>query len=437
MRGQKLRAITGIVLIAVILCFSLSPQFQKIYALPRQMRLVQGEAAALEVGYPLTLRVADSADRQSPGDGGDWLAKPVFVDSLPVGKATLNFKLLGLIPIKQVDVEVVPPMQVLASGQSIGVILHSNGVMVVGSSSITDRNGKIVNPARDGGIDVGDIITEINGVKVNSDVEVATLINECGRNGRPAVLRVKRNDGWMEVTVAPAYCAQTERYRIGLFVRDSAVGVGTLTFYEPRTLIYGALGHSITDSDTNKAIECQDGRIVPASVTGINSGKIGRPGEKIGNLLDESSIIGNIAKNTEFGIYGTINEANNAKIYAEVMNIASMNQIEPGPAEIMTVIDGQTVEKFAIDIEKINMQDYPKGKGLVIKVTDRRLLDKTGGIVQGMSGSPIVQNGKLIGAITHVFIHDPTKGYGCFVDWMLMESGIVESAPSEIQQLFS
>lgn len=161
-----------------------------------------------------------------------------------------------------------------------------------------------------------------------------------------------------------------------------------------------------------------------ATVSGIQQGKRGQPGEKIGVFIEEDHVLGNIEKNTRFGIYGQLHSPVPLQLGGSAIPVASMSQVQVGPAEMLTVVDGQQIERFAIEIEKINLQETPEGKGMVIRVTDQRLLSKTGGIVQGMSGSPILQNGKIIGAVTHVFVHDPTKGYGCFVDWMLMESGL-------------
>jgi stage IV sporulation protein B len=158
---------------------------------------------------------------------------------------------------------------------------------------------------------------------------------------------------------------------------------------------------------------------------------------EIGIFFDDEEVLGSIHKNTQFGIYGKLSSLPSNPIYQEAIQIATMNQIQIGQAEILTVIDGQNIERFSIDIQKINIQDSPSSKGLVIKVTDPRLLEKTGGIVQGMSGSPIIQNGKLVGAVTHVFVHDPTKGYGCFIDWMLMDSGIIKNNEKTARNLFT
>ncbi|MDF2565515.1 MAG: stage sporulation protein [Massilibacillus sp.] len=437
----KWQTFIGFTLATLIVVFTTSPQFRTIYALPKYMTIFEDEIAFWEVQYPLTIDVHESIEdtlHVKSITTENFFSKPVFLEPLKHGQAIVDFKLFGFIPVKQVEVDVVAPIKVIAGGQSIGVILKSEGVLVVGSSPVVSIDGSVTNPAKKAGIQVGDRILQINDITVHRDVEVAEILDRCGNDQKVASILLKRNEENVYVQIKPILCPDTKRYRIGLFVRDSAVGVGTLTFFDPKSFVYGALGHVITDSDTNQPIPCGDGKIVPANVSGIQSGKNGQPGEKIGNFIEEDQLIGNIEKNTQFGIYGKINAEKIDSVFSEPIEVASMNQIQPGYAEMLTVIDGQTIERFAIQIEKVNMQNYPEGKGIVVKVIDERLLARTGGIVQGMSGSPIIQNEKIVGAITHVFVHDPTKGYGCFMDWMLMESGIISKKNlNENQRLFS
>jgi stage IV sporulation protein B len=392
------------------------------------MRVIEGETALFTVNFPLTVTVNDGKNEavrlQSPLSVFS-LSRPVSLESVNRGTATVDFKLLGLIPVRTVEVDVLPSLKIVPGGHSIGVVLHSQGVIVVGISPVLNTKDQYVTPAKDSGIVVGDVMLSINGNPVQSDAQVAELIDESGKNNQPIDVLIKRGDNRLHVSLTPVLCKDTKRYRIGLFVRDSAAGVGTLTFFEPQSQNYGALGHVITDSDTNQPIDCNQGKIVLATVSGIQHGKRGQPGEKIGVFIEESQLLGDIKKNTPFGIYGNLNTPVENNLYPEALPVASMSQVQTGAAEILTVVDGQTIEKFSIEIQKINYQEAPEGKGLVIKVTDPRLLDKTGGIVQGMSGSPIIQNGRVIGAVTHVFVHDPTRGYGVFIDWMLMESGLI------------
>ena len=441
MTNIKYRPILGVCIAVLIIAFCFSSQFRTIYGLPPHIRIIEGEIASFNVNFPLTLTIntefGQSIRAQSPMPMYS-LSRPVFLETLKLGNTTVQFKLLGLVPIRTVQVDVLPSMKLVPGGNSIGVVLQSRGVIVVGNSPINSASGGTVTPAKDGGISIGDVILSINGIAVQSDSQVAEVIDHSGKEEGMLDMIVKRGDEQMIISIKPILCDDTKRYRIGLFVRDSAAGVGTLTFYDPESHAYGALGHIITDSDTNQPIDCEKGKIVAAKVSGIQHGLRGQPGEKIGVFIDEDQLLGNIQKNTRFGIYGKLTADIPNELYSEAIPIASMNQIQTGPAEMLTVINGQTIERFNIEIQKINLQESPEGKGLVIKVTDPVLLEKTGGIVQGMSGSPIIQNGKLVGAVTHVFVHDPTRGYGCFIDWMLMEVGAIPKSDNRItRKLFT
>jgi len=221
----------------------------------------------------------------------------------------------------------------------------------------------------------------------------------------------------------PLYSTADGAYRIGLYLRDSAAGVGTLTFYDPETRRYGALGHIILDSDTHQPINLSEGSIVKAKIINVKAAQKGQPGEKTGIFIDGS--LGNIEKNSPYGIFGEITDLHKPESpYPDPLPMALSTQVETGPAEILTVIDGETIDSYAVVIEKISYQASPADKGIVIRVVDEKLLQSTGGIIQGMSGSPIIQNGKLVGAVTHVFINDPTRGYGIFIEWMFQEAEI-------------
>lgn len=423
MSGINRRSTLGLLLSVLIVAFCLSPQFRAVYQLPPHLRIIEGETASLAVAFPWTMTVNQNQSVRVQSFAG--LVRPVSLEPMGLGRATLEFRLLGLIPVRTVQVDVLPPVALVPGGHSIGVVLHSQGVIVVGHSPVAGDDGQSRIPAKEAGIAVGDVILGINGVPVESDSQVAEIIDVSGQQKRQVDLLVKRGENRLTVTVPPVFCRDTGRYRIGLFVRDSAAGVGTLTFYDPASNTYGALGHIITDSDTNQPIDCHQGKIVLATVSGIQQGRRGQPGEKIGIFIEEDQVLGTIEKNTPFGIYGQLSAYPPPQLYSAAIPVASMSQVELGPAELLTVVDGQQIERFAVEIQKINLQDSPESKGLVLKVTDPRLIERTGGIVQGMSGSPILQKGKIIGAVTHVFVHDPTRGYGCFVDWMLMESGLI------------
>ncbi|MGI6425594.1 MAG: SpoIVB peptidase [Tepidanaerobacteraceae bacterium] len=220
--------------------------------------------------------------------------------------------------------------------------------------------------------------------------------------------------------------SSTGIYQIGLWVRDIAAGVGTLTFYDPNTGLYGALGHIISDADTGKIIEVGNGEIIRARVASISPGRRNQPGEKRGVFINEEQIIGNIISNTPYGIFGKSYYPFENPLYS-TLPVATINQVQEGKATILTVVEGEKIEEYDIEIQKITQQSYPNGKGMIIKIVDQELIKRTGGIVQGMSGSPIIQNGYIVGAVTHVFVNDPTKGYGIFLEWMLQEINKISS----------
>ena len=359
------------------------------------------------------------------GSGAGLTGPDTRVVATAPGKMHLQLRLFNLIPLRQLIVQVVPPVKVVPGGQSIGVLLHAKGVIVVGQAPVTDENGSRVNPSARAGISQGDVILSINGRPVDGDRHTREEIDRLGSTGEPIMLEVKHGDKTFETRVEPILCPDTGRYRIGLFIRDSAAGVGTLTYYHPESRSYGALGHLITDMTTTQRIDLADGRIVAASVQGIHRGEKGHPGEKLGQFSADGRLTGNIEKNTLCGIFGHLDQSPSGSYYREPVPLAMSHQIRRGPAEILTVLQGSQVERFKIEIQEIMPNGKQDGKGMVIRITDARLLNRTGGIIQGMSGSPIIQGGKLVGAVTHVFINDPARGYGVMAEWMLEEAGIL------------
>jgi stage IV sporulation protein B len=211
-----------------------------------------------------------------------------------------------------------------------------------------------------------------------------------------------------------------ERYRMGIFIEDPAAGVGTLSFFDPETLRFASLGHRITAFTGRKGVPFQEGEIILATINGIKAGLPGQPGEKVGVFTTGAPTIGRIDRNCRFGIYGKLTPDAHG-IMGKPIPMAYSTEIKPGPAEIYTVIKGTQVERFKVEIIKVYQQKAPRDKGMIIKVTDPVLLKTTGGIIQGMSGSPIIQNGRFIGAVTHVLVNDPTKGYGVLAEWMMHE----------------
>lgn len=433
MSNQMRRKALGLVVATLIIAGTFNPQAKSFYSLPSHQKVLVGDHIRFNLLFSeyllkqFSVYVEPTAQKVLLLDGNDLSGRAFsFYDGWPVatkpGMANIQIRLFGILPVKNVKVEVLPQTRIIPGGQSVGILLHSEGVIVVGQSIVKDTEGHKFNPAGEAGVEVGDIILKINGVTVNSDEEVARLVDDSGKLGKNVEILVKRKTQTFLRSVKPIKCQDTKRYRIGLYIRDGAAGVGTLSFYNPDTGKYGALGHVITDFDTNQPIDVDDGKIVRASIQGIQAGKKGVPGEKIGMFVNDRRFSGNIEKNTRFGIYGNLNIRLKNSLYPNPVPIALADQVKTGPAEMLTVLDGEKIEKFTVEIKRILPQSTPDSKGLIVEVTDSRLLSRTGGIIQGMSGSPLIQNGKVIGAVTHVFVNDPTRGYGCLIEWMLMES---------------
>ncbi len=333
----------------------------------------------------------------------------------------VSYKLFGIFPLRSAEVEVMNPMKLIPGGQSIGVTLQTKGVMVVGQAPVVDKNGKDSFPAKEAGIQVGDILLKIENQEVKTDQEVSNAINLAGKQKGSASVLFKHEDQIVEKTVHPIFCVETGRYRIGLFVRDEAAGVGTLSFLDPVSKLYGALGHVITDADTNQKIEVYNGKIIGSTIYAIEKGKRGHPGEKIGSFIPNSAFSGTIERNTMTGIFGRMSGQIENPYFKEAIPVGWESDIKVGPAKIYTVIQGEKIEEFDVNIDRV-MHNRTDSKNMIVRVTDPRLLEVTGGIIQGMSGSPIVQNGKLIGAVTHVFVNDSQRGYGVFIQNMLNDS---------------
>ena len=291
--------------------------------------------------------------------------------------------------------------QVILCGTPFGIRLFTSGVVVVGTADIQTNEGT-VNPPAKSGVQVGDIVTGVNGKGVNSNEEVSEAIRKSG--GQVVQLSLLREGKAFTAALQPV--ASPAGYRAGLWVRDSTAGIGTLTFYDPDTKIFAGLGHGICDPDTNELMPLLSGDVVPVTISGIRKGVQGTAGELQGYFASDTAI-GTLSQNGTCGVFGSLRE----NPQGETISVMSADEVHAGPVKILSTIDQNGPKAYDACIEFVNCRGG-NSKNIVLKITDSKLLEKTGGIVQGMSGSPILQDGKLAGAVTHVFVNDPTRGYG-------------------------
>lgn len=318
-------------------------------------------------------------------------------------------KLFGIIPVKDVSVNVGEEKIVTVCGYPFGCVINTKNVLVVGSSDVETSQG-LVNPSQDAGIKVGDYIISINGCDINETKDIAKIVNES--NGKTLNVKIFRNSKQIDLTVTPALSKVDNKYKIGLWVRDSEAGVGMLSFYSEETGICAGLGHTLTDADTGTSFFMTDGIAFNAQVLSIKKGAQGNPGQIFGSI-NTNREIGEIVLNNETGVYIKTNKAQGF-----ACRLAHKESVVEGAATLCVALEGDNVEYYDIKIEDIDY-NANDNKNMVIKITDEDLIAKTGGIVQGMSGSPILQNGKLIGVVTHVLVNDSTKGYAVFAETMM------------------
>ncbi len=302
-------------------------------------------------------------------------------------------------------------------GRTIGLKLYTDGILVAGMSEVDGEDGNKYKPYQNSGIREGDMLKVINGKEVANTNELIDIINNS--NGNPISIRYQRESEEIYTTITPIK-APDGTYMIGLWVRDAAAGIGTLTYYEEATKTFAALGHGINDVDTNKLLNISNGELVTSQIVSIVKGEKGKPGE-IRGTIDRSTNIGNIEVNSDIGIYGKVTNFEYInRVKKEELPVATRNQIKEGKATIICQLeDKDETEEFEIEIRKINRINYKDNKSMLIKVTDQNLINKTGGIIPGMSGTPIIQNGRFVGAITNVLLNDPTQGYAIFADMMM------------------
>ena len=382
-----------------------------IHYIPDKITIFEGENISLKTIFGITLHSKDETLEVSANSGEKTIHK--------IGNETLSVNLFNTIFLKNVDVSVLPKTTVIPVGSVAGVKLYTNGVLVVGMSEIEGEDRKIYKPYENTGIEEGDTIVKINDNLINSTDELIEKVNMS--KGEEVEIEYIHDEETKECSIMPIKTSE-EEYKLGLWVRDSAAGVGTVTFYEPATQHFGALGHGITDIDTGDLLNIASGEFVTAKVLNIKKGEDGNPG-KIQGTVEDQKTIGEITKNTEFGIYGKIEDLSSLNIdTSKEMEVAMREEIQTGKATILCSLDNQTVKEYEIEITKIYRDNNYNNKSMEIKVTDEELIERTGGIIQGMSGSPIIQNGKFVGAVTHVLVNSSTEGYAIFGDLMLKQS---------------
>ncbi len=392
------------------------------HQIPEHFSVAEGEETSFSLDLPLyTTLLSESEEVILKGDSGipqdEIRIRPDQEFSLYArkdGNFRLGLKLFGTIPFKEISVNVEDACYAVPCGMPVGIYLKSRGVMVIGTGKVTDENGSEAEPAY-GILQSGDYIEAINGQPLSDKEALITSLNRMGES--EALLRVRRGGRELELSVDTVKTADGSR-KLGAWVRDDTQGIGTMTYLKPDGG-FGALGHGISDSDTGRVVEIENGALYETEILGIEKGSAGNPGVMAGVIYyGPGSKLGSVAQNTDCGIFGTAGQAFCDAVGQQTMEVGHRQDVKRGKAWIRSYVSGEACD-YEIEIQRVDYSPAKENKSLVFQVTDERLLRLTGGIVQGMSGSPILQNGKLVGAVTHVFVQDSTRGYGIFVEDML------------------
>lgn len=377
-------------------------------SIPDKIYIKSGEEVSYEFDVPVTMELKEES-----------LAASILKQGMiSENSYTVTCRLFGIFPVKDVEVMFVDGDAVYAGGMPIGIYVKTDGVLVIGAGAVVSKNGEKEKPAENI-VKAGDYIVSVNGNPVEKKEQLQQLVQEYAPD--KIVLGLRRNGELIETAVLPV-CAENGTYLLGIWVRDDLAGIGTMTFYKENGS-FGALGHSASDGDTGCMLEIKEGSVYKASIIGIKKGQKGNPGELSG-LIDyaNSNRLGSIDENTEIGIYGVLDGNISALSAGDYYNICYKQDIKKGQAYVLSDFSGER-KQYAIEIDSLDYSGRQENKGILFHVTDETLLSQTGGIVQGMSGSPIIQDGKLIGAVTHVLVNDPARGYGIFIENMLDAAG--------------
>lgn len=405
--------------------------------LPGRITLLIGEDYTLSFKSPLFLQAYSKSQILKIHDNSDKnitaFRKPYYtLLATEEGQAELYLRIFGIIPVKTVQVRSIVNQQVIACGSPIGIKLKTNGIIVINISGVILDDGNRVSPAETAGLLTGDVLLKAGGQNLSSIRDLLDVVEKSA--GKPINVSYKRQDIQYNTTITPIKSGEDQQYRVGIWVRDSSAGIGTLTYIDPANKVYGALGHGINDIDTGAILQVGSGQLMISNIEGIKKGIKGSPGELEGEFLTKPRIIGDIELNCDFGIFGKLNIDPKKEKLGRSLQIGSHSTVHVGKASILACIRDNIVEEYEIEIQRIAKIDLSSTKNIVIRIIDQRLLDSTGGIVQGMSGSPILQDGHLIGAVTHVFINDPVRGYGVFIESMLDKSNMLGRGTASLNQ---
>lgn len=394
---QKLLRITAAIASAFILQLCAAAGYYA-WKLPDSFYITEEDGLSVSSAIPITAKPVES----------DSLA--AFSD-LSFTADTVSLRLMGIIPIKNAEVQTIETPVLTAGGHPFGIKLRMDGVMVIRLGDICS-DGKTLCPAKDAGICSGDIIETADGVPIDSSDTLRSVFEQS--QGKPVEIEFTRNGKEHSADIKPVYSAVDDCYSAGIWVRDSLAGVGTMTFYDPNTQTFAGLGHPICDGDTGVCIPIGEGSACPVTISSLVKSRTGDPGMLEGTF-QKGNDIGTLVSNNSCGVFGKLSSG---VPDSESLPMAFKQEIQKGEAEIICTVSGEVPDRYTIIIEEIDYNGSDNTKNMVIRITDKKLIEKTGGIVQGMSGSPIIQNGKIVGAVTHVFVDDPERGYGIFCENM-------------------
>lgn len=419
---KKIHALAWCILLFIITLI-VTPLIVSSFFLPSEIRLIVGEEHHFNFDLPLRasilkeshLIIKDDTEKTIEHQTVN-LNRPLYVTMLEEGETDVTLSFMGIIPLKTVAVKAMPYQKLIPCGEVVGIKVDTTGVMVLGVGEF-EAEKQMVSPCK-GIIEVGDMIVACNGRAIENKESLRDSIESC-KSGE-LLLELSHKGEKREVKVKPIYSKLENEYKLGLWIKDSTQGIGTITYINPENGHFGALGHGITDNHTHMLTPVRTGEIMEVAITGIKKGQKGTPGEVSGVIdYDEESQLGHISINSAIGIYGEVNKDYLNLKKNDALPIAFQDEVHEGKASIMLDLSKQGVKEYEVEIQKVSKYSNEPSKGMVIRIVDPELLALTNGIIQGMSGSPILQDGKIIGAVTHVFVHDPTRGYGIFIENMI------------------